>query len=230
MTPQYSANHSMSENNANIFSEFKSLNEKQINYPQLITQVGILLMGGLITLGLFVFMAQLVKSDAVFVDNIAPTPVINYVQRPEEPIKPIKKIRSQPEKIPPLVQRDSIATDSTSGTDSFKDIAPDMTAPTQEKFVPGFNNGDAMPVVQVSPQYPMVAARDGKEGYVIVMFDISASGVVTNAQVVEAEPKRTFNRAALQAINNWKYKPKTIDGVSVVQRNQQVRLDFSIDK
>ncbi|WP_282167343.1 energy transducer TonB [Shewanella japonica] len=200
-----------------------------ITSSRIVSHVSILLVGGAITLALFVFMAQLIKSDDVYVEEVQPSPIIDYFERPAEPSKPIKKIRLEKKSIPPLVKRDTVATTSSDTNNTFDDISPEMTTPIQETFTPGFNEGDAMPVVQVSPQYPMDAARDGKEGYVIVMFDISSSGAVINAQVLEAEPKRTFNRAALQAINNWKYKPKTVKGQGVIQHNQQVRLDFTLD-
>ncbi|MEZ9140421.1 MULTISPECIES: TonB family protein [unclassified Shewanella] len=197
---------------------------------QLIIKAGIMLLGAIVTLALFVFMAQLVKSDAVYVDEPAPLPVINFFQKPQEPQKVIKKIRVQPQKVPAIIDRTPMPTSSEGDADVIKGFTPEALPVPKENYDRSYNDGDAMPVVQVSPQYPMAAARDGKEGYVIVMFDISKTGEVINAQVMEAEPRRVFNRSAIQAINNWKYKPKTVAGQAIEQKGLQVRLDFSLDQ
>lgn len=89
---------------------------------------------------------------------------------------------------------------------------------------------EALPVVQVSPRYPIDAAQSGKEGYVVVGFDITADGTVSNVRVLDANPKRVFDKAALSAVQNWKYKPKFDAGKAVAQLNQQVQLDFKLDQ
>ena len=64
----------------------------------------------------------------------------------------------------------------------------------------------------------------------IVEFDISTLGSVTNVSVIDANPKRIFNKSGVRAIKGWKYKPKVVEGNPVVQPKQQVRLDFTLDK
>ncbi|NKF50863.1 energy transducer TonB [Shewanella sp. WXL01] len=187
--------------------------------------------GAFVTFGLFVFMAQLIKTDHIYVDSPSNAPQfdIGFVAKPEP--KVTKKSYIEPQPLPVKVDRIAPPAVDTSGADA---LITNVPAPVIENNPEVFGqtkaNSDAIPVVQVEPQYPVIAARDGKEGYVVVMFDISAAGGVLNAKVVEAEPKRTFNRAALQAISNWKYKPKLIDGKAVAQTGLQVRLDFALDK
>ncbi|WP_428611331.1 energy transducer TonB [Shewanella sp.] len=92
------------------------------------------------------------------------------------------------------------------------------------------NSSDALPIIQVSPQYPIPAAQEGKEGYVLLEFDISASGSVENIKVIQAKPKRIFNQAAIDALKKWKYKPRMEEGRVMAQTKQQVRLDFKLDQ
>ncbi len=85
------------------------------------------------------------------------------------------------------------------------------------------------PIVRVNPQYPLMAARDGIEGWVRLMFTINEEGGVEDIQVIEAEPKRVFDREAKKALNQWKYKPKYIDGKVLKQTNMYVQLDFRLE-
>lgn len=47
--------------------------------------------------------------------------------------------------------------------------------------------------------------------------------------IIDAEPKRVFDREAIRAIKRWKYRPKVVEGVAQLQTNQSVQLDFKID-
>jgi len=87
----------------------------------------------------------------------------------------------------------------------------------------------AMPLYRVQPRYPTKALRANKEGYVVLSFDINESGRVTNIQVVQAEPKRLFDREAKRALKKWKYKPMLVNGQAVSQLGQKIRLDFQLE-
>lgn len=87
----------------------------------------------------------------------------------------------------------------------------------------------AMPLYRVEPRYPRKALRLGKQGYVVLSFDINASGRVVNIQVLQAKPKRLFERAAKRALKKWKYKPMLVNGEAVSQVGQKIRLDFKME-
>jgi protein TonB len=89
---------------------------------------------------------------------------------------------------------------------------------------------DARPIVRISPKYPIAAVRDGIEGWVQLAFDINKLGEVVNVSVLNSQPKRTFDRAAKQALKKWKYKAKSVNGEYVFQANQTVQLDFTMDQ
>ena len=53
---------------------------------------------------------------------------------------------------------------------------------------------------------------------------------LTDVVVLEANPKRIFDREAKRALRKWKYKPKIVEGKPQKQFNMQVQLDFKLDK
>ncbi len=88
---------------------------------------------------------------------------------------------------------------------------------------------NVIPLVRIAPRYPMRAANRRVEGWVKVQFTITKEGTVTDAIVVDSEPKNTFDRAALSAIKRWKFKAKIIEGMAFEQRAEQL-LEFKLTK
>lgn len=73
----------------------------------------------------------------------------------------------------------------------------------------GIGAGDMlMPLQRIEPVYPYRAQQAGIEGSVTLRFSVDADGRVQDVEVVEAKPKRQFERAAIQAINKWRYQPR----------------------
>ncbi len=86
---------------------------------------------------------------------------------------------------------------------------------------------DVIPMVRVPPRYPRRAIRSKIEGVVTVEFTITSEGSVIDATVVQAVPPSVFDRAALQAIRRWKFRPKVIEG-KPVQRRAMQNIQFSL--
>ncbi len=86
---------------------------------------------------------------------------------------------------------------------------------------------EVIPLFKLTPEYPRKAARAGKEGWVKLEFTITRQGNVTDAAVVEAKPRRLFNRAALRAIRKWRFKPKINGGKAVARRATQI-IEFTL--
>lgn len=63
--------------------------------------------------------------------------------------------------------------------------------------------------------YPPGAKAEGIEGYVVVRYDVTAQGMVVNAEVVEAEPEGVFEEAALASIVHWRFRAATVGGKPV---------------
>ena len=88
-------------------------------------------------------------------------------------------------------------------------------------------DGDIIPLVRITPQYPRRAAIAKIEGYVTVEFTITPEGTVMDPRVIDAKPPRVFDREAIRAILKWKFKPRVVDGVKVARQATQT-LDFSL--
>lgn len=68
-------------------------------------------------------------------------------------------------------------------------------------------------IMQVQPQYPLIAKRAHVEGVVLIDAIIDENGDVTKAHAVSG-PGLLF-QAALQAVTQWKYEPTYLNGVAV---------------
>ena len=87
---------------------------------------------------------------------------------------------------------------------------PDNThiPPTQ-----GTANSPLIKIIAVQPNYPPSASQRGLEGHVIVAFDVTEMGTVSNVVVVESSSS-VFNKAAIDAAYRFRYKARMIDGVA----------------
>ena len=197
----------------------------------LLKRTAITLAAAVITLSLFMFMAKLIDTDNPQQVETVQTPEfeISPIIKDKEPIK--KQIDLKPKEnyvVPNLPPRSVPGTGEGTRLHTVSTIK--MPQLSTDDYSRETITSEALAIVQVSPRYPISAAQNGKEGYVILGFDITEMGTVTNVKVLEANPKRIFNKSAIQAIKNWKYKPKMEKGVAVIQSNQQVQLDFTLEQ
>lgn len=65
------------------------------------------------------------------------------------------------------------------------------------------------------PKYPSAALRRGKEGNVTLVFNVSESGEVENAAVLESSNHADLDRAALKAVKKYRYRPPMLNGEPV---------------
>lgn len=78
---------------------------------------------------------------------------------------------------------------------------------------------------RVKPRYPPRARNEGIEGWVLLEITVSPTGAVSDARVLDAKPKRIFDQAALEAIRQWRFRPRFREGRAVEQRaNQEIRF------
>lgn len=66
---------------------------------------------------------------------------------------------------------------------------------------------DLRPLSMPGPQYPRDALRAGQSGEVLVEYTVGTDGSVIAAQVVDSKPRRVFDRAALEAVQSWRFQP-----------------------
>lgn len=199
----------------------------------MIKTINITLVASAICFALFVFMASLVKSQhsptIIEKENF----VIEFVEQPKDS-KIIEKppLAPPPEpKMPELVKTNITPLDNGDGNVNIE--VPDIGASgTNLEVIDVLGNADndARPMVRVAPKYPIVAARDGKEGWVQLSFSITETGGVSDVQVLASEPKRMFDKEAIRALKKWKYKAKLVSGQPVKQENLTIQLEFKLDQ
>ena len=82
-------------------------------------------------------------------------------------------------------------------------------------------------VREVPPVYPRDAERQKLSGWVDVEFTVAPDGSTQDLVVRGAEPQRTFDQAAIDAVKRWRFEPIMRDGVAVAQR-AAVRIRFEL--
>lgn len=82
-------------------------------------------------------------------------------------------------------------------------------------------HADPKVLKKVAPEFPGEAVKKNiASGSVRAKMAIAADGKVSNVEVVEAEPKRVFDRAAIDALSQWRF-----EGTGAAQTHE-VRLVF----
>ena len=81
-------------------------------------------------------------------------------------------------------------------------------------------------VRRAAPDYPQQALQNLVSGWVEMEFTVAKDGSVRDVTVIESEPGRTFDNAAMAAIRRYRYEPVMVDGVAVEQR-ARIRIRFT---
>ncbi|WP_165735831.1 energy transducer TonB [Pseudoalteromonas sp. C8] len=201
------------------------------NNPVFIKTSTAVIGGAAMTFAAFAFMQYLISGEQRAPVKPGDDIIVEIFQAPEDSkLRHIQKIQPPP----PMPKVPQKAPPLDTSADPVLAIS-DFTPITIDDFGGDINNtinrptGDATPIVRINPKYPTTAARDGIEGWVQLSFSISPTGEVIDPVVINAEPKRTFDREAIRAIKRWKYRPKVIEGVAQLQTGQTVQLDFKLD-
>ena len=77
------------------------------------------------------------------------------------------------------------------------------------------------------PVYPAQALRARTRGWVELEFTVTPTGSVRDVEVVNAEPEGVFDAAATQALTQWRFQPRLVNGRGVAQRTS-VTLRFDV--
>jgi len=149
--------------------------------------------------------------------------IVKKERKPQKPAKP--KEPPPPMNAPQMQQSNPNANAAKSNFSA--DTQTDMGLSGGLSLDAG--DGDYLPIVKVAAVYPRRAQSRGIEGFVIVEFVVTKTGSVSNAIVVQAEPEGVFDRAALDAVAKFKYKPRVVDGVAMAVAGVQNKISFEID-
>lgn len=86
------------------------------------------------------------------------------------------------------------------------------------------------PITDVVPEYPTEAIVREQEGWVLLSLDVSATGVVSNIRVRDAEPGQLFDQAALDAALRLQFEPYTENGIARAVSGIQYVFRFELSE
>jgi len=84
-------------------------------------------------------------------------------------------------------------------------------------------------IFDAAPTYPRNAIRLGREGYVLIEFDVDTDGSVLDPYVLESEPTGVFERSAIKAVRKWLFSPPSYKDVSVKVNDVRAKVIFALN-
>lgn len=114
--------------------------------------------------------------------------------------------------------------------------APDAAAPTSagnspvgSPATPGTvaaGDGPPAPIHSPPPAFPPAAMRNGDSGTVVLLVRVGADGLPGKIEVATTSRSRALDRAAVEAVEQWRFRPARRDGQPVAG---DVRLPISFN-
>lgn len=161
----------------------------------------------LITVGLFITMAALIRDRNQPIVDPVPSIVLRITAEPrvEGDPKPDPRSKPLPKDIPvtPLEFRKS--DKAPEGVLTVPARNPTPTTPPGPQKITGA-------IIKIPPPYPENCRSRGVEGVVVVEFDVTPEGNVSNPRVTST-PHACFNRTVIKAVSGWKYPPASGGGM-----------------
>lgn len=184
----------------------------------------------MVTVGLIALMHSLIYQE--FEEPTEdPAPPMGNIHLEEMEIETIKFVK--PEKIvDPAIAPKQIVEKLIIDTDEGAVVIPIKIDPIMHggPVIDFSGSGSLVKRVVAPPVYPRRASAKGIEGYVDLMFDVTATGAVKNIRITAAQPVGVFEKSAMAAIKKYKYKPQKIDGESIATPNVQERIRYQMEK
>lgn len=98
------------------------------------------------------------------------------------------------------------------------------TKPEPPKIIP------AKIISRAAPRYPNRALKSNTEGWVQVRFSITKDGTPFDIEVVDSEPKKVFDDAAIKSVKKWRFSPARNQrtGLPVESKNISTKVQFRL--
>jgi len=175
-------------------------------------------------------------TDAPPADEVKP-PEETPVPHPTVPTKPFNGTslaeRLRPPSPTDLPEAPSMVRASSPATASLPGVVPSqpvLPAPPKAASPPPNRTSEiggqlkpAQPISRVDPEYPKLARQAGATGMVELEATIGLDGKVKNPRVVHGNAM--LQKAAIDAVLQWRYKPATLNG-KPVESPVQINLNF----
>ena len=82
-------------------------------------------------------------------------------------------------------------------------------------------------VATAAPRYPRRAVDLNITGWVVIEFTVNPEGATQDIEVTQSDPPKVFNKAAIEAVEQWVFEPVVYRGQIISQR-AGARLVFSL--
>lgn len=214
----------------------------EVAVPSLVLkQLSLLAAAAVIGLLLFLAMQLMIRADGALDKKDSSRTYLNFV-RVDNSDQDVKTKKRQPPKEPPPPETPPDTPDLSQqmanvnpnlnmnlpsiGIPINSGDGPFLGALSQGDGLSGFDT-DVIPVVRVPPTYPRNAKLGRIEGSVTLVVTINPDGTVSDVSVLESNPARLFDRAAMDAMRRWKFRPKIVNGTPVAQRAKQT-IEFKL--
>ena len=162
--------------------------------------------------------------DARFVDFVRVKREETVERKQEKPERP-PEVDEQP---PELPQQEMDSSDFDSSV-AVSVPNPDMNVGLDGELGDfSLAEGDYLPIVKVAPMYPRRAQSRGLEGHCDLQFTVTPLGTTADVSVIECTSS-LFERASVQALLKFKYKPRVVNGTAIAVPGLRHRITFQIE-
>ena len=162
--------------------------------------------------------------DARFVDFVRVKREETVERKQEKPERP-PEVDDEP---PDLPQQDMDSSDFDSSV-AVSAPNPDMNVGLDGELGDfSLAEGDYLPIVKVAPMYPRRAQSRGLEGHCDLQFTVTPLGTTADVSVIECTSS-LFERASVQALLKFKYKPRVVNGTAIAVPGLRHRITFQIE-
>jgi len=159
-------------------------------------------------------------ADALPPPPDAASPAVAAVPPPEPPPAepPPELAEALPEPPPPappaprLPQRTAVAARQPPASSQTEASRPAVLGFGR---VEGGVSRPAEPIAQPPIRYPRDSERQGDQGTVVLIVQVDAQGHASNVEIVATSGFRALDSAALEAAQNWRFRPALRDGQPV---------------
>ena len=196
-------------------------------------------LGGLVaTVAVFVVVPLSQKLSEVFTDPSAPPPEVT-VEPPEdqnfdmeEPPPDDPEDDPEPEEIPDEAPEMDLGidVDLTAGTGGgFLVDIPKFGMKGGEDPFGGDMDTPPTPVNRMPPQYPSALLKKGIGGKAVITCVVDAKGNIVSTKVKQSSGQPELDKAALQAVSRWKFKPARRGG-RPIQATCNIPFTFEVKR
>ena len=170
--------------------------------------------------------------------KITSTTVLRDMPDPPPKLKKQKKTKSMPPKL--LSERKKLTALKINADLDFTyqtgaaDIALDFSVLqdiSEQDFIFELDQVDTPPqaVYRIEPLYPVHAKMRAIQGNVVLLFVVTEKGKVRDIRVKTSDPEGVFERAAISAVEKWRFKPAVKNEVPV-SVNVSLPLKFQVHR